>query len=136
MNEDAIMNVQIIETPQGERMAVLSERDYLALLEQAELQSDLTAIEVFKARLSAGDEELVPAAIVNAILDGANPLRVWREHRGLSVSALAAKAGVTQAYVSLIESGKREGTIETLGKLAAALKVKIDDIVEAPRAEA
>ena len=39
------MNVQIIETPQGERMAVLSERDYFALLDQAELQSDLAALD-------------------------------------------------------------------------------------------
>jgi DNA-binding XRE family transcriptional regulator len=136
MNEDAIMNVQIIETPQGERMAILSERDYLALLEQAELQSDLAAIEIFKARIASGDEELVPAAVVNAILDGANPLRVWREHRGLSVSGLAAKAGVSQAYVSLIESGKREGSVETLGKIAAALRVTIDEIIAAPRAGA
>lgn len=130
------MNVQIIETPKGERMAVLSERDFLALVEQAELQSDIAAIQIFKARLTSGEEELVPAAVVNAILDGANPLRVWREHRGFTVSALAAAAGVTQAYVSLIESGRREGTVETLGKLAAALKVMIDDIVEAPRAGA
>ena len=50
---------------------------------------EVTAIERFKARLAAGQEELVPAAVVNALLDGANPVRVWRDYRGLSAKDLA-----------------------------------------------
>jgi transcriptional regulator with XRE-family HTH domain len=46
----------------------------------------------------------------------------------LTVKALAAAAGVTPAYLSQIETGAREGTIETLKKLSAALRVTIDDI--------
>ena len=94
--------------------------------------NDIAAVDRFKARLAAGEEELLPASLVNAILDGVNPLRAWREYRGLTVAALAASAGVTAAYLSQIESGKREGTIDTLRKIAAALNVMIDDIVDAP----
>ena len=126
------MSVQIINTKDGGRLAVLPEPDYLALVEAAETLVDIGAIDRFKARLAAGEEELLPASLVNAILDGANPLRAWREHRGLTVSALAASAGVSAAYVSQIESGKREGTIDTLRKIATALNVMIDDIVVAP----
>lgn len=93
---------------------------------------DVAAIELFEARFSHGEEELLPASLVNAILYGVNPLRAWREYRGLTVSALAASAGVTAAYLSQIESGKREGTVDTLRKIAAALNVMIDDIVDAP----
>jgi transcriptional regulator with XRE-family HTH domain len=63
------------------------------------------------------------------MLDGENKIRVWREYRGLTVKALAEAAGVTPAYLSQIETGAREGTIETLKKLSAALRVTIDDIL-------
>ena len=40
----------------------------------------------------------------------------------------AEKAGLAQAYVSQVETGKRAGTVETLKKLASALRVALDDI--------
>lgn len=123
------MNVQIITMPSGERMAIMPESEYLVMLDDAEMAHDIAAIELFKQRLASGDEELIPAAVVNAILDGENAIRVWREHRGLSVKALAELAGVAPAYLSQIETGKREGTVSTLGKIAKALGVTIDDLV-------
>lgn len=77
----------------------------------------------------AEGEELVPAEIVFVILDGANPVRVWREHRGLSQANVAEQAGISAAYLSQIESGTRDGTAEVLGKIAAALDVTQDDLV-------
>lgn len=123
------MNVQIITMPSGERMAIMPESEYLVMLDDAEMAHDIAAIELFKQRLASGDEELIPAAVVNALLDGENAIRVWREHRGLSVKALAELAGVAPAYLSQIETGKREGTVTTLGKIAKALGVTIDDLV-------
>ena len=123
------MNVQIITMPSGERMAIMPESEYLVMLDDAEMAHDIAAIELFKQRLASGDEELIPAAVVNAILDGENAFRVWREHRGLSVKALAELAGVAPAYLSQIETGKREGTVSTLSKIAKALGVTIDDFV-------
>ncbi|HEY0911821.1 MAG TPA: helix-turn-helix transcriptional regulator [Bradyrhizobium sp.] len=55
-------------------------------------------------------------------------IRVWREYRGLTIKALAKTSGLAAAYLSQIETGKREGTIETFKKIAAALRVDIDDI--------
>lgn len=123
------MNVQIITMPSGERMAIMPESEYLVMLDDAEMAHDIAAIELFKQRLASGDEELIPAAVVNALLDGENAICVWREHRGLSVKALAELAGVAPAYLSQIETGKREGTVTTLGKIAKALGVTIDDLV-------
>lgn len=42
------------------------------------------------------------------------PIRVWRERRRLTVSALADQAGISQAYLSQIESGKREDKASVL----------------------
>jgi len=58
-----------------------------------------------------------------AIADGTHPVKAWREHKGLTLQALADAAGVSKPYVSQIEGGKRAGTAATLRKLATALGV-------------
>lgn len=123
------MNAQTITTPAGERLVVLPEADYNRLVAAAEDAADSAAVEAFRQKLAAGDEEMIPAEIVDRILDGENRIRVWRDHRGMTSTALAEKAGIAQAFLSQIETGKREGTIDTLKKLAAALNVTIDDLV-------
>ena len=123
------MNAQVITTPTGERLVMLPEADYLALVAASDDSADRAALAEFRARLTTGEEELIPAAIVDRLLAGENRIRVWRGHRGLTVNALAAKAGISQAFLSQIESGKREGGVETLRRLAAALDVSLDDLV-------
>lgn len=122
------MNPQIITSPGGERLVLLSEADFETLLAAAEDNADRVAVAEFRRKLEASEEELIPAAIVERLLSGENRVRVWREHRGLSGAALAKKAGIAQAYLSQIETGAREGSIETYGKLAAALGVSLDDL--------
>ncbi len=75
------------------------------------------------------NEEAVPVAVVDRLLAGDNPIRVWREHRGLSLSALAAAAGIGKGYLSQIESGQRQGPAPTLKRIAAALGIDLDDLV-------
>jgi transcriptional regulator with XRE-family HTH domain len=79
--------------------------------------------------LAAGEEEILPSELVDRILDGENKVLAWREYRGMSARELAGKAGITQAYLSQIETGKRDGTVSTIKKIAEALKVTIDDLV-------
>jgi transcriptional regulator with XRE-family HTH domain len=62
--------------------------------------------------------------MVNRILDGENALRVWREHRGLTVKQLADLAGISASFVSQMESGRREGSVETMRRIAAALRYR------------
>ncbi len=122
------MNAQIIVTPAGERLVVIPEADYDVLLAAVEDAADAAAVDTFRRRLAAGEEELIPAEIVDRILDGENRIRVWRDHRRLTSAALAEKAGIAQAFLSQIETGKRDGTVDTLRKIAA-LGVTIDDLV-------
>ena len=56
------------------------------------------------------------------------PVRVWREHRGLSGRALAARAGISAAYLRQIETGKKPGSFDAMAKLARALDVDMEDL--------
>jgi ribosome-binding protein aMBF1 (putative translation factor) len=129
VKDTTIMTRQIITTPGGERLVLMPEADFEALVAAAEDNADRTAVAEFRRKLAAGDEELLPAALVERLVSGENRVRIWREHRGLSGAALAKQAGLAQAYLSQIETGAREGTVETYGKLAAALGVSLDDLV-------
>ena len=120
---------QFIETPGGEQMVILPRKEYEQLCEAAEDTADVLAFDEAKHRLAAGEDELIPAAFANRILDGENPVRVWREYRGLSVKDLAAKAEISAAYLSQIEGGAREGSISTMKALAMALSLDLDDLV-------
>lgn len=117
------------KTPNGEEMVVLSQGDYDALVEAAEMLEDIAAYDRFQERLARGEEEFIPAEFVNRMIDGESPVRVWREFRGFSAKDLAASAGISAAYLSEIESRKKEGSISALKKIARALKVDLDDLV-------
>lgn len=123
------MTVQIIVTPTGERLVVIPESEWIAMQEALEDREDIAAIDEFHRKLAAGEEELVPASIVNRILDGENPIRVWREYRGLSAAALAQQAGISAAYLSELETGKKDGSVAALSRIAAVLGVTVDDLI-------
>lgn len=116
-------------TPNGEVMVVLSQADYDALVEAAEMLEDIAAYDRFHEKLARGEEEFIPSEFVNRMIDGESPIRVWRDFRGLSAKDLAASAGISAAYLSEIESRKKEGSISALKKIARALKVDLDDLV-------
>ncbi len=75
------------------------------------------------------DDELIPQHIAERFFDGENPIKVWREYRGMTQCQLASLSGITQAYISGIESGARTGTVATLKAVANSLGVTIDDLV-------
>ncbi|TDR93747.1 helix-turn-helix domain-containing protein [Enterovirga rhinocerotis] len=122
------MNAQTIVTPSGERLVVLAEEDFRKLVEAAEDAEDQAAVSDFQRKLAAGDEELLPDTMVERILAGENRIRIWREHRGLSLTALSGAAGIGQGFLSQIESGQREGSLDTLRKVATVLRVSLDDL--------
>jgi transcriptional regulator with XRE-family HTH domain len=62
-------------------------------------------------------------------------LRQWRERRGLSLHALAERAGVNYVTITRIENGRMSPTVALLEKLAAALEISVRELfpVERPR---
>ncbi|MDR7029617.1 helix-turn-helix domain-containing protein [Rhizobium rosettiformans] len=115
-------------TPNGEEMIVLSRKDYEALIQRIEDLEDSLSIADFERKRAAGEEELVPAEYVNRMSEGESPIRVWRDFRGMSAKDLAAAAGISTAFLSEIETGKKDGSIATLKAIADALKIDLDDL--------
>jgi len=122
--------IQIIERDGKPEWAVLPYEQYLQLIEQAELLEDIRDFDRISAAIERGEEELIPSEAVYAILDGENPVKVWREYRGLTQQQLANAAGISKPYLSQIETGKRKGTTEILSAIAKALDVSLDEVVD------
>ena len=123
------MNEQIITAPKGDRLVVVSETEYRAMRAALEDREDVAAVRTFERRLAEGREELVPAEFANRLVDGENPVRVWREYRGMKAGELAVLAGISAAYLSEIETGKKEGSLSAMKKIAVALRTDLDDLV-------
>lgn len=110
-------------------MITIPVAEYNQLKAAAEDLSDIRAYDHAKARLAAGEDEIVPSAVLDRLLAGESPLRVWRDNRGLTQAALGALAGVNRVQIAEIEGGRRKGSIDTLRKLARALRLDLDDLV-------
>jgi DNA-binding Xre family transcriptional regulator len=107
---------------------LLRRADYEALVRQAENAADAMQIREVEARVAAGEDEYLPVELTKRLMAGEVPVRVWRGHRGLSARALAARAGISPAYLSQIETGKKPGSFEGMAKLARALGVNMEDL--------
>jgi DNA-binding XRE family transcriptional regulator len=124
------MSVQIIERDGNPEWAVIPYKEYLRLVAEAEMLQDVRDYDATLEAIAQGDEEIIPSEVVYAILEGANPIRVWRQYRGLTQQQLSEAAGISKPYLSQIELGKRTGRTEVLTAIANALNLTLDDIVK------
>jgi DNA-binding XRE family transcriptional regulator len=126
---------------------VLSRADWERLVsafkedEAGEDEDDIAAVvaaraedAVLAARLEAERgspvETTVPIEVVKAELDGVHPLRAWRDYRGWTQAELAAKSGVARDLIAQIETRRDNGSIQSLNRLARALGVPIESLIE------
>jgi Predicted transcriptional regulator with C-terminal CBS domains len=116
--------MQTITTPNGETLVVLPLAEYENLVDKA----DIASADRIKADIAAGRDELVPAEIVNRLIAGGNPVKIWRAYREMTARDLAARAGISASYLSEIESGKKEGSLSAMKRIAEALEVDLDDL--------
>lgn len=94
-------------------MVTIPVEEYQALRVAAEELADLRAYDRARDALARGEEEQLPADIARRMVAGEHPLRVW----------------LNRVQIPDIESGKGNGSVATLVKLAAALGVGVDDLV-------
>ena len=80
-------------------------------------------------RAKAEGGESFPVDVADRLLAGENPIRVYRDHRGMKQGDLAAAAGIHPVYLSQIETGRRTGSTRTLAAIAGALGVTVDDLI-------
>lgn len=119
---------QFIRTASGEELVVLTRADYDALLDAlAEAEEDAADAALYDARKAAedGGGDRLPPEVTAALLGGARLLEALRDRRGMTQARLAEATGLAQGYLSDIERGRRTGTAETLGRIAAALDVPV-----------
>jgi transcriptional regulator with XRE-family HTH domain len=53
-----------------------------------------------------------------------------REQKGWTQAALAEEAGLSWGYIARLEIGRHDPSLSTLAKLAKALKVKVEELVQ------
>ncbi len=127
------MRTQNTETrPRGRHeSATVTRAEYNALLARMEDIED--SLDLLRAQEDGQSDDAWSEKLVERMLAGEHPLRLWREHRSMTLDALSRATGVAAGYLSEIESGKKPGSAVSLKKCAAALNVHMEDLVNAKR---
>ncbi|HEX2769942.1 MAG TPA: hypothetical protein VHN12_11745, partial [Geobacteraceae bacterium] len=74
------MKAQLLKKDGKPEFAVLPIAEYRRLLQRLEELEDIKDFRDYKR----SPAESFPAEVVNRLLDAVNPIRVWREYRGLT----------------------------------------------------
>jgi DNA-binding Xre family transcriptional regulator len=111
----------------------LTRAEYEALLDQIEDAEDRATVAAAEAREKALGKKMaradaLPLELAKSLAAGTHPVRVWRKQRGMTLVALAEKAGIAQSYLTEIETRVKPGSFDALTKIAAALAISLDDI--------
>jgi DNA-binding XRE family transcriptional regulator len=118
---------QIIHSPSGEEMVILSKADYDALLERlADADEEAEDIRIYderKAALAAGSDQVLPAKVSELIHRGDSRLRAVRKWRGKNQETLANAVGISQPYLSALERNSRPLSEDLVTTIAEWLEV-------------
>jgi DNA-binding XRE family transcriptional regulator len=80
-----------------------------------------------KPRIPEGDA--IPHEVVDLHVEKNIPLvRAWREYLGLTQNEVAARAGITQAALSQMESGEKKLRKASREKLAQAMGLNVEQL--------
>ena len=128
------MNV-IVPVEQTEATVTLARADYEALIGRLEDAHDLALIDRDEAwRAVIGREEAsrlsyTATEMRRMMLDDVSAIVIWRERTGLTQSALARAADVSQSYLAEIEGGRKPGSTAALGAIAGVLRVPMEHLL-------
>ena len=78
-------------------------------------------------RRFAHEEGLIPHEVVSATVDGASPMKAWREYLGLTQASVAERLGVSQAAYAQTEAAARPRKA-TVARVAAALRITVEQL--------
>ena len=82
------------------------------------------------ARVESANDEPIPLSVIKRLSACEPPVRVWREHRGLSVQELSDASGVPTLTLSVIDIGEGDGaSLSDFAAIARALDVELDLLV-------
>src|SRR3954451_21325672 len=72
------------------------------------------------------------SAVPDVLAEGGPRLRRLRERRDMTLTAVAARTGISKSTLSRLESGQRKPSLELLLPLAKAFHMPLDELVGAP----
>jgi antitoxin (DNA-binding transcriptional repressor) of toxin-antitoxin stability system len=114
-------------THKGKPVAVIvPHEEWLKIQEMIEDADDVRVYDAAIRNFKADNRRTYPSEVVYAIADGKNPIKAFREWRRLTQAQLAAKAGMSVAVLSHLETGVRRAGLKSLQKLSKALDVPLD----------
>ena len=76
------------------------------------------------------DEEAFPVDVAKRLIAGTSPTKVFREWRGMTQQELSTKSGVANQYISQIERKVRNVGRAVAKRLAGALGVDAEDLMD------
>ncbi len=100
-------------------------------MERLEGELMLLRTERTAQRLDSGAEEPIPSAVARRVfVEDAVPIRAFREWRGLTQEELARRIGSSKSYLSQLETRRRTPGVKTLRRIAGALDVPVEILME------
>jgi DNA-binding XRE family transcriptional regulator len=115
-------NIQVIKVKGKPAFAVVPYDSYNALLDALEDYEDGAALDA----LDKHPSKTYPSEVINALIAGQNPFKVWREYRNIHRKDLAEKVSISVPYLSQLESGKRSPSIQVLQAVSRVLDVDME----------
>ena len=107
-------NVQIIKQGGHPAFAVIPYEDYMR---------------VFRKTSRSPKSGNIPNEVVWLSIDkGYTLARAWREYLGLTQKEVASRMGISQAALSQMESGEKKLRKASLGKLAEAMELNVEQL--------
>ncbi|MHB8928441.1 MAG: helix-turn-helix domain-containing protein [Bacillota bacterium] len=98
---------------------------YLSEIERNHKTPSVRAIDRLAAALSVSKSALIPQEAVDQGLSLGDKLRLQREERRLTLNDVALQAGISASYLSDVERGQADPSINTLRNLARVLDLPI-----------
>ena len=118
---------QIIKTPAGGELVVLTRQDYDSLLQElVEAKEDLSDILTYDeciTELAASKAPYLPAEVSPYLLKGHSRVAAFRQWRGLSLGDMAKASAISEALLFDIEARRLIPTFEQATQLAVALEI-------------
>jgi antitoxin component HigA of HigAB toxin-antitoxin module len=103
------VSAQIIEKDGVPEFAVLPYVEYQRLLAIAEDKVDAADVLAYR---EAGEENF-PESLVDALVHGDHPIKVYCNYRQLTQQELADRIGRSKPYVARLQAGERTGTVDS-----------------------
>jgi DNA-binding XRE family transcriptional regulator len=89
----------------------------------------LVPLHDYRAMTGGKSEDNLPDDILDQLAARQDhPVKILRQHRGLTQAELAKESGLSRPYLTEIETGKKDGSLRAMKSLAEVLGVTVGQL--------